>query len=177
MLRVLVHFWKNTAYLGWLFNWICGNCVCIFFFLFEGRELGEGASITWDALIFIVWVLLMEICSAGERLWLFLRAFVDQVSAFVLRVLACERVLGGPSAACWSGPCTLSLGPGVPSSPLSVLPPPHPRAAPQLWASPPPPHRWESSAPFPGAGSSKTLPVSFLSLDSQGGFSSCVSSC
>ena len=154
-------------------------CVCVFFFLKGGNwERGrQSPEMLWFSLSgSFSWTQTMEICTAGEGLWLFLSAFVDQVSVFVLRVLACERVLGGPSAACWLGPCTLSLGPGVPSSPLSVLPPPHPRAAPQLWASPPPPYRRESSAPFPEAGSSRALPVSFLSLDSQGGFSSCVSS-
>ena len=172
MLHVLVHFFKKCSLFGVLVNLICGNCVCIFF-LFGGRKSGEGILTTWDALIFTVWVLLMETCAAGEGP---VCAFVDQASVSVFRVLACERVLGEPRGHVSVGPVYPVFGSQSPPLPLFILPPPHPRAAPQRLASPSHP---ATGSPLPLSlvlGSSRTLPVSFLSLDSQGGFSSCVSS-
>lgn len=117
-----------------------------------------------------------DLCSWGGTMTVSVCAPVDQVSVFVLRVLACERVLGGPRAACWLGLCTLSLGPGVPrsSSLFCLLPTPG-----QPLSSEPPHSCPAAGSPPPLSlvlGSSWTLPVSFLSLDSQGGFSSCASS-
>ena len=96
------------------------------------------------------------------------------VSAF--RVLACERVSGEPRGHVSVGPVYPVFGSQSPPLSLFILPPPHPRAAPQRLASPSHP---ATGSPLPLSlvlGSSRTLPVSFLSLDSQGGFSSCVSS-
>lgn len=141
-------FGKNTFYLGGYLIWICGNCV---FLLFLWRErMGRGTSVTWDALIFKLSGPFMEICAAGEGLWLFLCVCARGPGFhFVLRVLACERVLEAEGSAGWLGPCTLSLGPGVPAPPLFCLLPP--QGSPSALSLPTPALPLAVLRPFPGA--------------------------
>ena len=169
-------FEKNTAYLGgYLIEFVVIVC---FFFLFEGNEWGEGTSVTWDALIFVVWALLMEICAAGEGLWLFLC-----VRPWTRFPSSCSG--SWPVSECWEGrgqrvgwACAPCLW--VPESPAPLSLFCHLRTPGQPLSSEPPHSCPAAGSPPPLSlvlGSSWTLPVSFLSLDSQGGFSSCVSSC
>lgn len=161
---------KYSLFGGYLIEFVV---IVYFFFLFEGNGWGEGTSVTWDAL----GPSHGDLCSWGGTITVSVCAPMHQVSVFVLRVLARERVLGGPRAACWLGPCTPSLGPGVPRSPSLFCHLPTPG---QPLSSEPPHSHPAAGRPLPLSlvlGSSQTLPVWFLSLDSQGGFSSCASSC
>lgn len=129
-----------------LFNWICGNCVFLLSFWREWMGRGDFSHLR---------------CS-GPFSWRFVQLGRDYHCFCV-----CARGPGfrlraqgpGPWASVGRAEGSVLVGPVHPVSgsrssplPLSVLPPPHPRAAPQLWASPLPPRRRQASAPFPGAG-------------------------
>lgn len=141
MLRVLVHFWKNTAYLGGLFNWICGNCVCIFFFFLKGGNWERGLQspeMLWFSL-------------SGSFSWRFVQLGRDYdcfcVRSWTRFLPSCSG--SWPVSECWEGraqhvgqarapclwvpespaPLSLFCHLRTPGQPLSSEPPhPHPTA-------------------------------------------------
>lgn len=72
-------FWKSIATCFWGYFIKFGVVALSFFFLFEGRKLGEGILIAWNTLIFIFWILLIvDLCGRGLLIGAYVHAFCGQ---------------------------------------------------------------------------------------------------